>query len=561
MTGKRAVALVMASLMAMSMAGCGNSKDGGSSNTSASSEGGIDTSKHEVINMLVLGNKPTNGRLEAMLEKLNPILTEKVNAELEFTYVEWTDWQTQYNLKLLSGDSSLDLICTATDWLYGWENAIKGAFMPLSEDMLKTYAPKTWEDVSERGNWDICKYEDEIYFIPEDNYIQYTNQGMFYRGDWAKEAGIPDGTITKFEDLTTYFKWIKENKPDVIPWDVPGKNLTGGLLGGYLASKTDYVCFNGVGVGNYVDFWGVMQDDPTTVMSPYMESDELYDVAELMKEWNDMGVWREDVLNFDGDAREEMYAGTTGADQHHAQTYYSQIVPNMEKKQPGSDPKFYYWGMENQNVSHPLKQHGACAVSANSTHPERALMVYDLLRNDEECYRLLNYGIEGEDYIVTEDGKLGRPEGYDSSKDALESNFWMGRNDKLELQDATWWDGTQDFIADLNEIGYDYPFENFIIDTTVIESKQAAMANVLAKYLPQLAYGKFDDPKAAIDDMREELKAAGYDDVKASIQKDMDSFVETNGDVEFVRGTTSADEPVENAETTASSSASAASAS
>lgn len=532
--GKRAVALAMASLMAAGLAGCGNK--GGGSNSEVKEDGTIDTSSHEVINMLVLGNKPTNGRLEAMLEKLNPILEEKVNAELEFTYVEWTDWQTQYNLKLLSGDTSLDLICTATDWLYGWENVKKGAFMPLSEDMLKTYAPKTWAQVSEDGDWDICKYEDEIYFIPEDNYVQYTNQGLFYRGDWAKEAGIPDGTITKFEDLTTYFKWIKENKPDCIPWDVPGKNLTGGVLGGYIGSKTPYCVINGVGVGNYTDFWGVMTDDPTTVMSPYMEDDSIYAAAELMKEWNDMGVWREDVLNFDGDSREEMYAGTSGADQHHAQTYYSTIVPNMEAKQPGSDPKFYYWGMENQNLSKPLKQHGACAISANSQHPERALMVYDLLRNDEECYRLLNYGIEGEDYVVTEDGKLGRPDGWDQSTMALDSNFWMGRNDDLELQDSTWWDGTQDFIADLNSFAYDYPFENLIIDTTAIESKQAALASVLSEYLPQLAYGKFDDPAAAIDEMREKLEAAGYEEVKASIQKDMDAFVETNGEVTINKG-------------------------
>lgn len=264
--------------------------------------------------------------------------------------------------------------------------------------------------------------------------------------------------------------------------------------------------------------------------------DSLYDAAELMKEWNDMGVWRKDVLNFDGDTREEFYAGTTGADQHHAQTYYSTIVPNMEKKQPGSDPQFYYWGEENQNVQHPLKEHGACAISANSTHPERALMVYDLLRNDEECYRLLNYGIEGEDYIVTEDGKLGRPDGFDSSTDALDSNFWMGRNDDLELQDESWWDGTDDLISSLDKIGYDYPFENLIVDTTAIEAKQAALANVLAKYIPQLAYGQVDDPKATVDQMREELKAAGYDDVKAAIQKDLDAFVEENGTPDFTRG-------------------------
>ena len=137
-TGKKAVALVMASLMIASMAGCGSSgsESSGSGNTSVKEDGSIDTSKHEVINMLVLGNKPTNGRLEAMLDKLNPILTEKVNAELEFTYIEWTDWQTQYNLKLLSGDSSLDLICTATDWLGKYkEGRISSTFRGYAENI------------------------------------------------------------------------------------------------------------------------------------------------------------------------------------------------------------------------------------------------------------------------------------------------------------------------------------------------------------------------------------------------------------------------------------------
>ena len=101
-------------------------------------------------------------------------------------------------------------------------------------------------------------------------------------------------------------------------------------------------------------------------------------------------------------------------------------------------------------------------------------MVYDLLRNDEECYRLLNY-------IVTEDGKLGRPDGFDSSTDALDSNFWMGRNDDLELQDESWWDGTDDLISSLDKIGYDYPFENLIVDTTAIEAKQAALAQNISR--------------------------------------------------------------------------------
>jgi hypothetical protein len=52
----------------------------------------------------------------------------------------------------------------------------------------------------------------------------------------------------------------------------------------------------------------------------------------------------------------------------------------------------------------------------------------------------------------------------------------------------------------------------------------SAMASVLSEYIPQLAFGKYEDPKAAIDEMREKLKAAGYDKVKESIQKNVDEY-------------------------------------
>lgn len=519
---KRSITVLLASVLTLGLIACGGSKSGGGKNTSEVLEdGSIDTSNHEVVKMLVLGNKPTNGRLEAMLKKLNEVLTEKVNAELELTYVEWTDWQTQYNVQLLSGDTSLDIITTATDWLYGWENTQKGAFMPLSEDMLKTYAPKTYAQVTEDGDWNITKYKDEIYFIPEDNYIQYTNQGMMYRGDWAKEAGISDGKITKMEDFTMYFKYIKENKEGVTPFDC-GKGMN--FINGYLTSKTDTVLISGLNVGNYEFWFGKSVEDPFTVTSPFMEGDEIYAAADLMKEWNDMGVWKEDVLNYDADTRNMLYDGSNGVDAHHSQTYYTQVRPNMDTKQPGSDVQMYYFGMENGNVSQPLKAHGAAAISANSKHPERALMVYDLLRNDKECYDLINYGIEGTDYVLTAEGKIDRPEGWDQSVDSLGANFWCGRNDDLELEDVTWWSEWKDMVAEYNTFAYENPYEAVIIDKTSIEAQQAAMANVLSEYMPQLCAGKYEDPHAAIDEMREKLKAAGYEELKEVIQKNLEQY-------------------------------------
>ena len=98
-TVKRTLALTMAVLMGASLAGCGSK--GGDGGSKVKEDGTIDTSSHEVINMLVLGNKPSNGRLDEVLKALNKVLTEKVNAELELTYVEWADWHMQLLTSLM----------------------------------------------------------------------------------------------------------------------------------------------------------------------------------------------------------------------------------------------------------------------------------------------------------------------------------------------------------------------------------------------------------------------------------------------------------------------------
>ena len=478
------------------------------------------------ITMLVLGDKPTNGHLEAMLEKLNERLIEEANATLDLYYIEWADWQTQYNVQLLSGDDNVDLITTATDWLYAWENAEKGAFLPLSEEMLQEHAPKTWAQVDEDGHWDLTKLADEeIYFIPEDNFTQYTNHGFMYRGDWATAAGFENGEITAFEDFTTYFEWIKANKPEAYPWDIAGANES--VLNGYLQGHTDLLPLQGVSAGNYAPFH-TSESDPLTVTSWYLEGDELLEAAELAKEWNDLGVWREDVLNYDGDTREEFYAGLSGVDQHHTETYIGTIVHNMTAKQPGSDPKYFYWGQENGNFYKDIYTHGAMAVSANSSNPEKALEVYDLLRNDEESYRLINYGIEDVDYVITDDGELGRPDGWDQTTDDLGANFWAGRMDEFQLTRVTDAPNKEEIYEELGEVAKEYPYSTLLVNLDAIDPTLAAISGVLSEYIPQLQYGKFADPAAAIEEMRQKLRDVGFEDAMASVQADLDAWAETH---------------------------------
>lgn len=523
--GKKILAVALTATMTLSLAACGSSSKQTSTDVNSSTDsttskttesGGIDTSEHVTVKFVVLGNRPTNGRLELMLEELNAVLTEKVNAELDLQYVEWADWQTQYNLLLASGDSSIDLITTATDWLDAWPNIKKGSFMPLSQDMIKTYAPNTYTSVTEE-EWEKCSYDGQIYLIPENNYTQYTNHGIFYRADWAKEAGLSN--INNFTNLGTYFQFVKDNKSNVIPWDVSGTAANGNALAsGYIQSTTSNIVIDGVPIGLSSVYYGTSKDDAYTVTSPYMEGTTFEDFAVLMKEWADAGYWREDVLNYDGDTRELFKAGASGADEHHTQTYVTDVRPNMDIKQPGSDTQMYSFSEPSKNLVKTSITHGCVAVGASSKNAERALMVYDLLRNDEECYRYINYGIEGSDYIINDSGELDRPEGWDQSIDALESNFWCGRNDELELVNARHYKGAADIYADYDSYAIDYPYGKFVFDNSKVSTQIAAMADVCANYIPRIAFGKVDDPKAMVAEFREKLKAAGYDEVLNEVQ-------------------------------------------
>ena len=144
---KRVLALLLAMTMLLSLAACNK---GGAKK--------VDTKEHVKITYMFTGSKPEGAamdRFQEMNKKLNEILTEKCNAELEFYWIGWTDYLSVYNMNIAAQDGTVDLIGTASDWLDAWPNAKNGGFKILTEDMLKTYAPETWKSVP-ADHWELC---------------------------------------------------------------------------------------------------------------------------------------------------------------------------------------------------------------------------------------------------------------------------------------------------------------------------------------------------------------------------------------------------------------------
>ena len=546
---KKLVSLLLATTMVAGLVGCGSS-NGGSSDTSATTDtksetsattadtssteaaptetADIDTSEHVVITYMTTGGSDEGNGNADMLAKLNEILTEKVNAELKIYHIDWTNYLSVYNLTLAQMDGSVDLVGTASDWLDAWPNAKNGAFLELSEDMLKTYAPKTWESVPAE-HWDLCKYNGEIYLMPEDNYAQWTNHGFAYRLDWAKEAGLTDG-VKSWEDLTTYFKYVKETYGNDLKylWDSDGTQYNQ-MVGGWITSHSNYVAIDGLNSGA---MWGGSKDDLYTVYSPYMtDTDSLVEYANLMKEWNEIGVFPTNVLNnTSSQNRDEYRVGQVAVEQHHTQTWTdlcshtsnNTIYDTDEDAETG----FFYFGEETGNVVALSITHGAMAVSAGSKNPERALMVYDLLRNDPECYRLFNYGIEGVQYAIDENGMKYTPDTYDSTTQEIQTNFWWGRNDDLELKDATKnWDAIDKLYAEYDSLKIDYPYGQFIPDVDDIQGKIDNVSSVQEEYMKQISFGLYSgSAEDIVAEYQAALEKAGINDVTAALQSQIDAL-------------------------------------
>ena len=222
---KKILALLLAAMMVLSLCAVSFAEEISVANAEdvwAKKWADVDTSKHVVINYMTTCDAPKTGANAEMLAQLNAILTEKVNAELNIVWISWTDYLANYNLRIAAMDGGIDLIGSSTDWLDAWPNAKRGGFLELSPEMLEKYAPVTYATVPQE-HWDVCTYDGDIYFIPEDNFSQWTNHGWCYRLDWAKEAGLENGCQT-WADLTTYLKYVKENYGDKLLalWDTDG---------------------------------------------------------------------------------------------------------------------------------------------------------------------------------------------------------------------------------------------------------------------------------------------------------------------------------------------------
>lgn len=471
----------------------------------------LDTSERVDLVVFQLGDPP--GAKEEVLDKINGILLEKVNATIDFQFTTWTDWQQKYSLQLTTG--GVDLVYTANWSEYG-TFASSGAFLPL-DDLLDTVSPDLRELLGE-GALNQCRVGGELYTIPS-NMLDYSCNGLLYREDLREKYDLP--VPNTLENLEAYLAGIQENDPDQGLVDVNSQDSIAQIFN----LKYPWVTFAGLPYGLSINYNTPSQIDD------YWFSDDFVDDMKLLKKWVEMGFWSRSALsNTPQDSPFENGMCVISCSGYNPGKAVG-CQQTLAKEHPDWKAEFIAFGETNGVIYAANRQSNGTAISKDCKYPERAMKVLELLMTDEELNRLVTYGIEGEHYELDEDGY------YQNISDEFTIqgfNTWNLLNADTELPSER--------SLMLNEMyakfealaaKTKYPntdiFGGFVADNAEYSTEDSAVANVVSQYLPPLQAGTVEDVDAVIAEFREKVMEAGLEKCREGYKEQWLAYCEEYG--------------------------------
>ena len=153
-------------------------------------------------------------------ERVFGLINERVK-ELTGHTIEWVSIDdSQYDLQFSSGEE-IDLIY-APDHKGYWQNAEKGAYMELTEEDFKTYAPYIWENGKEQ--LDVSRQNGKYYVIPAIGESWSADRVYATRGDLMDKYGID--SLNTVEDIDKFLLAVADGKAkgehNIIPYNTNG---------------------------------------------------------------------------------------------------------------------------------------------------------------------------------------------------------------------------------------------------------------------------------------------------------------------------------------------------
>ena len=550
---KKALCLLLAMIMVLSiLAGC-TSKPAETPDTPATSEPAADNTantpeeqpaeqpeepalEQKTIQLMITGaGKQANS--DKVWAAFNEQLQQYVpNTTVEFIDVPFEEYSEKFTQVLASGEG-VDLAWTG--WLIDKPTNINdGNLMPL-DDLLAEYGQGIVDTLGEEVVEIHRNAADgKLYYLPSWQGLCGDRRGWLVVTEIAELAGdtwIEDteAALNKwrnnYSEGTEAFQAVLDQATKYLAAAKEAGKLGAGINTGRVFGWSMY---NGTrsnpGVGGAEI--GIPFEDNTFTVIDGVASEHYKLYAKTMADWYKEGYIRSDIMSVDtstltmpknGEITDTTYVFS-------CDPYLTEADQDAATADAGMD--MTYLPVE-ENASLILGGDTSYAIPYCADEPERAMMVLNAIYSQPDLYNTLIYGIEGEDYTKNADGTITTS--YVGASPTADDSYGIQRWIIGSCKNALINNGTDpNYYADLEaleETARVNPFMNFTFDRTNVEGICASILNVYYEYGPQIDNGVAGDNwEELYNNYMAARKDAGIEELVTEFQNQLNAYIEAN---------------------------------
>ena len=480
---KKLLSAALCGCMAASLALTGCSSAGTSGNASGGSKDDV------TLLWYTEGDQPDD--LQMVLDKLNPILKEKIGATIVIRFVSNADYDEKMTSVINSGEA-FD-ICFTCDWANSYAiNARKGAYLDLTPYLDGDN--KALKEAIDSRFWEGVTIDGKIYGVPANKELPYAPVWAFTK-ELVDKYNLDIDSVTDLASLEPLLKTIKENEPEIIPLPLRASDIPG------IIDKYDIPAARELPA--YVRY----DDESRTVVNPFEQEDVLKNLHTIHDYFVKGYVNQDAATNKQKLKNRLIYCGwyCPGAEE---------IWGNQAGYEVVCRPRY-------ENYYSTTSCIGSLqAVSANSKHPAEAVKFLELLNTDPEIKNLVTYGIEGTHYEKTSDPSIKLLE----ASSRYTTDYYTLGNELImytvDPQAHDLWDQYRAF----NDASKPSVLVGFSFNNENVKTEYASVMNITAQYLPQLFTGSAADVDETVAEMNKKLYDAGLQKIIDDMQKQIDEW-------------------------------------
>lgn len=483
----------------------------------------VDLSAHADLKMYLLGDKPVDADL--VYAELNKLIKKDFNASLSVEFIPWSDFETKYTLVLSSGEK-VDLIYTS-DWSYYVQEATKGAFVEVTDDILKNYMPLTYK-YQDKISFQQAQINGKMFCVPKNTAGFAGETVAAIRGDLREKYGL--APIKTNADLEKYLETVAANEKEIFAFAAAGS----------LGEVKDILLYKAL---NWIPLYrGEMpygytysnDKEFTADQSQYIYfTPEYLDFAKKMREWSKKGIWSRNAISGKTSTKDSFVNGNSAFFGWELWTVVG-AAKDIKKKHPEWKPEVVY-GLNPDAISRKDFYTNDCmAVAYTSKYPERSFMLLDKLKNDEAYYKMFVNGIEGKHWVALEGGKWDKGPDFDNYvnngacqwgvNNDLFKEFASQITDPLEIESQM----KAKEIEDFWKTKLHAPItEAFRFDDSKVKTEVASLKSLETKYGYMLDLGMVEDVEKGIEDFKSQAQKAGFDKIMAEIKVQLEEYLKT----------------------------------